>query len=237
MHKDDKLEAVKARIRALQRMTIENGCTESEAMVAAAKVQEILLQWGLSLADVEDIRRRGAWTDEALDGSVALRFQEMKFCVVSLSEFFDCECWGDHGGGVSFLGLKQDVFAAMTLFEIVADAMDLKWADYREHKRRLPLGWQQDPLQSERIRGAFLGAMACRISQRLLAAKAQLRAEVSRNALVLVKKDIIASKMSEMGLELTKGEALVLEEDNHASLAGSFAGASVDLSNPFKVTD
>src|SRR5690348_10094891 len=47
------LDGLKARIQALRAKTIENGCTESEALAAAAKVAELLDRYDLSLSDIE----------------------------------------------------------------------------------------------------------------------------------------------------------------------------------------
>ena len=41
------------KLRALQNMTVANGCTESEALVAAAKAAELLERYGLSLEELK----------------------------------------------------------------------------------------------------------------------------------------------------------------------------------------
>ena len=46
-------DRLKARIAALLAKTVENGCTEGEALSAAAKVAELLDRHALSLSDVE----------------------------------------------------------------------------------------------------------------------------------------------------------------------------------------
>ena len=48
--------ALLARIEALRSRTTDRGCTEAEAMAAAAKVAALLDRHGLSMAEVE---RRG----------------------------------------------------------------------------------------------------------------------------------------------------------------------------------
>src|SRR3982750_2639624 len=47
------LDKLKVRIQALRAKTIDNGCTEEEALSAAAKVAELLDRHDLSLTDVE----------------------------------------------------------------------------------------------------------------------------------------------------------------------------------------
>ena len=47
------LDKLKMRIQALRAKTQDNGCTEAEALMAAAKVAELLDRHDLSLSDVE----------------------------------------------------------------------------------------------------------------------------------------------------------------------------------------
>ena len=47
------LDKLRTRIQGLRAKTIDNGCTESEALSAAAKVAELLDRYDLSLTDVE----------------------------------------------------------------------------------------------------------------------------------------------------------------------------------------
>src|ERR1700682_5249001 len=47
------LDRLKTRIQGLRCKTTDNGCTESEALLAAAKVAELLDRYDLSLTDVE----------------------------------------------------------------------------------------------------------------------------------------------------------------------------------------
>lgn len=230
-----KLESVKARIRALRAMTIENGCTESEAMSAAALASRILSEHGLTLAEVETIRAK-----QDVGGDVELtafkpRMPEIRYCVVSIAQHFDCEVWTHGPQSFSLMGLAQDVFAAQTLAEIIADFMFVEWVDYETHKRRDPPGWKEDPAKHHHIKQAFLGAMGVKISDRLCRAKRDLRAASNGAALVVAKYEIVQRAMAAKGIHLTKGQPLKIIDDFHASVAGAFAGKRVDLSNPSKL--
>jgi uncharacterized protein DUF2786 len=46
-------DAVATRIRGLMAKTTENGCTEEEAMLAAAKARELMDRYRLTMTDVE----------------------------------------------------------------------------------------------------------------------------------------------------------------------------------------
>jgi hypothetical protein len=43
-------------IRWLLAKTVENGCTESEAMNAAAKANELMTQYALSIEDTQEVK-------------------------------------------------------------------------------------------------------------------------------------------------------------------------------------
>jgi Protein of unknown function (DUF2786) len=47
------LDRLKTRIQGLRSKTMDNGCTQAEALLAAAKVAELLDRYNLSLTDVE----------------------------------------------------------------------------------------------------------------------------------------------------------------------------------------
>lgn len=206
-------------------------------MTAARKVAEILDQYGLSLEEVEAMRDRRSADGDATRMSVVARFLEMDACVMAVSAYCDCQGWS-HGTspGFTFFGLEQDAFAAATLFQIIDDAMGVMWEDYRLHKRRLPIGWQQDPVMSAQLQSAFLGAMGDRVATRLRDQKAEfMRHAVARNALVVAKSAIVARGMEVQGIKLVPGTARARSHDTHASLAGAFAGARVDLASPHRV--
>jgi len=70
MDQQTELSKVKARIRALAAKTVERGCSEAEAMAAAAKVGELLDVYGLSMSEVElreeaCVQRRAAFAGPA----------------------------------------------------------------------------------------------------------------------------------------------------------------------------
>src|SRR6516164_8244434 len=46
-------DSLAQKLRALQNITVANGCTESEALVAAAKAAELLERYGLSLEELK----------------------------------------------------------------------------------------------------------------------------------------------------------------------------------------
>ncbi len=131
--KEAELDRLIGRIQALRAKTVEQGCTEQEALAAAEKVAELLDRYGLSLSElnlqqqacegmpVETGRRRVGPVDD---------------CVPAVAAFFDCRVWG---GGKSasgtlryvFFGLPADVAAARYLYELVERAFETETARFR----------------------------------------------------------------------------------------------------------
>ena len=52
---DTKRAAIIKKIRALLNMSLENGCTENEAIIAAEKADELMLEYNLETKDIEEI--------------------------------------------------------------------------------------------------------------------------------------------------------------------------------------
>ena len=112
------LDRLKARIQALRAKTVENGCTEQEAL-AAAKVADLLDQHDLSLSDVE-IR------EESCERAVVETWHRQRVpldgCVNAIAAFCDCRVWreknseGEHR--YVFFGLSPDVAVAQYVADL-----------------------------------------------------------------------------------------------------------------------
>ena len=80
------------KLRALQNMTVANGCTESEALVAAAKAAELLERYGLSLEEL-----KAAGPDQVCDcDSVNCgrrHTHEAQFLAPNIAEFTKTKIW------------------------------------------------------------------------------------------------------------------------------------------------
>ncbi len=67
------LDNLKTRIQGLRAKTTDNGCTEAEALLAAAKVAELLDRYDVSLTDVEIRLRRASGANMKPTAKSALR--------------------------------------------------------------------------------------------------------------------------------------------------------------------
>lgn len=114
------LERLVARIQALRAKTVEQGCTEHEALAAAEKVAELLDRYGLSLNAIE-LRQQ---TCQGIGVETGRRRRApIDDCVPSIAAFFDCRAWTEKTEGAPlrhiFFGLRADVTAAHYLYDLI----------------------------------------------------------------------------------------------------------------------
>ena len=108
------------RIQALRAKTVEQGCTEQEALASAKKVAELLDRYGLSLGEVE-------MRDQACGGvgvdTGRRRRAPLDDCVPAIGLFCDCKVWIEttSSGAIRyvFFGLPADVEAAHYLYDLI----------------------------------------------------------------------------------------------------------------------
>lgn len=117
---DADLDKVLTRIQALRAKTVEQGCTEEEAILAARKVAELLDRYGLSLSEV-DIKNQ-ACEGVGIDTS-RRRTAPIDECVPAMAMFCDCRVWGETAADgrlrYIFFGMPADVAAARYVYELI----------------------------------------------------------------------------------------------------------------------
>jgi len=129
---DAELGRLIGRIQALRAKTVEQGCTEQEALAAAEKVAELLDRYGLSLSEL-DLRRQACEGASVETGR--RRIGPVDDCVPAVAAFFDCRVWGERSASGTlrhvFFGLPADVATARYLYELVQQAFESETARFR----------------------------------------------------------------------------------------------------------
>jgi hypothetical protein len=224
------LDKLKTRIQGLRAKTIDNGCTEGEAMLAAAKVAELLDRYDLSLSDVElreaPCERRDFETHRKkripLDG-----------CIGAIAYFCDCRVWREKNPAGEaryvFFGLRADVEVAHYLTELIDAAVRAELgrfktsADYRRFRHQ----------ERYLANASFTLGMAASIADKLTAMKAQ-RDAVNSGAgrdLVVLKTSVVDSELGKLDLKLRTVRRTSRMVSPTAYEAGGAAGASLPI-NP-----
>lgn len=187
-------ETIAARIRALLAKTVANGCTEEEAIAAAAKAAELLQRYNLTLDEVQ--LRATPFKRHREQHGDAVGAQLWK-PAGAIADLVGATFWisgpGVYPVQVSFFGFAHEVEIATYLLEICARAM-------RSELRRLErdVALLRPAVRNMRIR-AFLDGMADRLAQRIRALKPPAPAGTG---LVVLRGQLVDQALAEAGIRL-----------------------------------
>lgn len=219
------LDKLKGRLQALRAKTIANGCTEAEALSAAAKLAELLDRHDLSLSDLE--LREEPCVQSAIETNRKQR-QPISACVPAIGEFCDCKVWRekDQTGRIRyvFFGMSASVEMAQSIYEVIAAALQSGWEDYARRQRFIR--------HSQDEKGSFLFGMAISLADKLMSNKherddATLRA--TGRDLVVVRKDVVEAEFSKLNMAFRQGRASGKKVSAEAFDAGHSAGKALDI--------
>ncbi len=199
---DTELDKLISRIQALRAKTVEQGCTEHEALAAAEKVAELLDRYGLSLSEL-DLQQQSC-EGVAVETS-RKQAGPLDDCVPATAAFFDCRVWGEKASGGTlryvFFGLPADVAAARYLYELVDQAFVREAALFKagETYTEMPARLRRTATNSFQIglgRGITTKLQALRAER-----ERELRGSSGRD-LVVVKAGLVEAELSGLGLSL-----------------------------------
>jgi hypothetical protein len=195
------LDRLRLRIQALRAKTVANGCTEGEALAAAAKVAELLDRYDLSLTDVE-IRQSSC---EQLVYEVRRNKRiPLDECIGAIAEFCDCRVWRekDRAGAIRFVffGLRADIEAALCLTEVIDNAVRTELGRYKTTPAYQAFRHQERHLAN----ASFTLGMVGSIADKLLAMKSARDdpARGSDRGLVVLKQSVVDAEIDKLGLAL-----------------------------------
>ena len=202
------LDRLVQRIRALRAKTVEQGCTEQEALAAAEKVAELLDRHGLSLSEL-DLRRQscegiGVETDRKRRGPI-------DDCMGTIAAFFDCRVWGETSEDATlryiFFGLPADVQAAVYLHDLIALAFATETAAFQatEIYRSTHSSRRRSATNSFQV-GLARGII--RKLDTLRQARDVAGGSTNGRALVPIKESIIDEEMDRLGLSFRRRSAV-----------------------------
>lgn len=197
------IDRVIQRIQALRTRTVERGCTEAEAMVAAAKVSELLDRHDLTLDEVS-VRRSDCEGVSVATGRK--RRAPVDSCVPPVAAFCDCRVWSEEGedGGLRyvFFGLKADVEAARFLHDLIEITFDTESTTFRQGEiyQTLRGGDRRTALNSFQV--GLAGGIAGKLNS-LKAARHNAHAKSTGFDLVAVKHSVVDEEIGRLGLNFT----------------------------------
>ena len=213
-------EKLAARIRALRAKTVENGCTEGEALAAAEKLAQLLADHNMTL-DEADLRASPFTRhDHVGTGTVGLKIWKVASAIADLTNTRTWRGGQDAPTGVTFLGLSHEVEVAAYMLAICERAM-------RTEAQRLMRGIRHLPHIKQAAKVVpFVDGMADRLARRI---RDMIPPVVPGTGLIVLRNALIDAEMERQGIELEDGGPARRPLDNAAYRAGLNAGDKVAL--------
>jgi len=197
-------DSLLARIAALRAKTTDRGCTEHEALAAAAKVSELLDRHGLTLTEVE---LRAQPCERRVIATPRARPAPFDECGPAVAALFDCRFWMETSVADSqrrlslvFFGLPADVAAAEYLMHLIAGAFETEGNRFR----RGPEYMKGRGNGRRVLHTSFVLGMGHGIQQAL---RAMQEARLARHAttgrdLVVAKAGVVDAEYDKLGLRM-----------------------------------
>jgi len=224
------LDKLKLRIQALRAKTIANGCTEDEALSAAAKVAELLDRHDLSFTDIE---LRAAPCDRRSYETHRKKRIPLDDCIGAIAHFCDCRVWREkNAAGESsyvFFGLRSDVEVAHYLAELIDGAVRAELGRFKTSADYLRFRHQERHLAN----ASFALGMVASIADKLTAMKAARDAvnHSTGRGLVVLKTAVVDAEFDKLDLKLRATRSSSRTVSMSAYEAGGAAGAALAI-NP-----
>jgi hypothetical protein len=223
-------DKLKVRIQGLRAKTIDNGCTEGEALAAAAKVAELLDRHDLSLSDVEI---REAPCEQRVFETHRKKRIPLDDCIGAIADFCDCRVWREKSqageGRYVFFGLRADIEVAHYLAELIDAAVRSELGRYKTTSDYQRFRHQERHLAN----ASFALGMVASIADRLMALKKgrdELN-ESSGRGLVVLKAAVVDTEFEKLDLKLRTVSRAGRMVEPMAYDAGGTAGTSLAI-NP-----
>lgn len=201
------------KVKAILAKTMDNGCTEDEAMTALAKARELMATYDIDEKELD-----------ALDQEKATIFRtdpkdpyEIKFWLAKyVGKFTRCRAWADKKKIVSFAGMESDVIFATWLLDTLQRFVMRALREFQ--KQRSIKGMTNSNWTS----ASFVSGCSARISEKL---KELCPVEHTQNALV-------TAELAKNGIVLRKGRNSGKDVDSKSANAGYEAGNSARFDRP-----
>jgi hypothetical protein len=221
-------ERLKTRIQGLCAKTMDNGCTEAEALSAAAKVAELLDRYDLSLTDVE--MRHARCEQRAYDTQRRKRIP-LGDCIGAIANFCDCRVWREKSqpgnARYVFFGLRSDIEVACYLSELIDNTIRSELGRYKNSP-----DYRRFRHQDRHVANAsFTLGMVGSIADKLTAMK-KARDAVNNGTgrgLVVLKSSVVDAELERLDLKLRTVHSTSRMVSPMAYEAGETAGASLTI--------
>lgn len=237
----DELIRIKKKVHALLSKTVENGCSEAEAMAAAEKAGELMDFYNLQITDIDIRETRCKHLKIELATVIG---GKLDGCIVGIGRFCDAKSWFSrgykiHGGPIqrggtyNFFGLEQDVEMAEYIYRLLEHAVESELKVFKKTDA------YKNAHRKKAATKSFSNAFSSRIYRRLIEMKREREAELDRKsaemertgrAIMVIKHDHIEEEFErDMGIKLTNRSVTRRSYNRDAAAAGSAAADRVNI--------
>lgn len=229
------LESIKHRIRSLVSKTVQAGCTEAEANLAAEKVGDLLEQYNLSLTDVMLAAEKCILGKHE---TTSRNRTKLSGCAKAIGRFTDCIVYsGKNAEGYryyAFFGLESDVSMAKYLCEIITSALNEETAKFKRTDESYIVGLAPRKTLTNNFQEGFVSRINHMLDD-MKETKHREHYEACHEKLPILaaKEEKVKHDFKELGITLKKSYGSNrFKYNSGAYSAGSNAASNVNLSRP-----
>jgi hypothetical protein len=220
--------AIIRKAKALLAKTLENGCTEEEALSALTKAKAMIETYGIADDELELSKEEKAILHDESEEDARDTHQIKWRLAFSVSRYCNVVVFRSSKGGLTFVGFKSDIDFATWLLDHLADFVHTSLFEFL-----LDCLAPEGNERKEEIRGFVIGCTG-RISDRIIKMCEQSKTERTTNgkALVVIKDQAIRDLMKAEGIHLRKCSGSRARFSEGARAAGQSAGDRASFGKP-----
>jgi hypothetical protein len=234
-------QKVASKILGLMQKTVDNGCSEQEALSAAEMVKKLRIQYDMTMTNVELLA--DPVHEFSFDRNDEMNFLPEDFCIEGISALCGVKIWHTKRAEkalftneihnvrlLTILGTEQDVRYAHWLYEMIATTIESAFTAYRN-----TLLYKRNPNPIE-AGSSFKMGMSVRINVRLLElSNVDFGGQSATGTdLVVIKAEKLSAAMAARNYSFNAVEVRNKATDERARRAGMAAGDDVNLSRPLE---
>jgi hypothetical protein len=214
------------RVRAILSKTMENGCTEGEAMAALAKARELMATYEIDENELNVAQEQEKATVHK--GAFSDPYEIKNGLCTAVAKFTRCRGWDGSRKkyGISFCGLESDVIFATWLLETLQRFIMRALREFQ--KQRIVKGIPN----SNHTSASFVVGCTNRIAEKLRELTPEEPKVVTGNSLTVSRKALIEAELARNGIILSKRHASRRQIDQKSALAGFTAGNHARFDRP-----
>jgi len=209
MNKDARKKLLE-RVKAILAKTMDNGCTEGEAMAALAKARELMATYEIDEKELDEVGEKATTFRTAPSDPYEIK----RGLSVNVGKFASCKAFRDRENVICFAGKESDIVFATWLLDTLQRFVMRALRAYQADRAKLKLG------NSNHTSASFVVGCAHRINEKL---KELTPINWAETQALIVK---------ELNLSLVKSRGRGKDVDQNAAKSGLKAGEGATFNKP-----